>query len=646
MNKIYLFASLFLAAGTVSAQEKIAQPEVDTKVFPKGEQRILENTNPNRAVLFSEDFSNGLAGQGANGAWTTSGADGNIWMKDYDGGVQGQYWGTGTPIASASAANGFMIFDCDSSNNPGTAATFQNREGQLVSPIIDLTASNNVNIEFTQSFRWCCFGSHEILVEVSNDGGATWPGSYSAKGAFETNDRTGTHQISLNISAVAGGQDSVMVRFNWQGASTASHYYWMLDDVEIVDSPDHEIMFTETGFRTSALDIWGDKLPFTMVPLSQITGNDVEFWGRMTNQGSNSEDNLTIRADVYNGSNTNVFTGAGNAQTLALFDTLYDSTNTFALTTVETYTADVYFTYDSSSLDYIPSNDSAAYAFQVTDYTYGRDNGLYTGSYIWNGDDGAATPSANAFTIGTEYTMTASETLNKIQVAFSSASEVGAVVYPVIIELDPAAADFQGILANVVYDGSLLGSGYALTASDISASPNVTWVDFPIAPQGLQLNAGSSYAICIATQGGESARIMNANVNSPDATNFLYDAVGNNANNSVQWFWIPSTPMIRADFTPVAWNVEENNNIISLEQNVPNPFNATSNISFTLTQAADVTLDIVDVTGKLVYSLNEGNKGAGTHTITLNSANIAAGTYSYTLRAGDFTATKKMLITK
>ena len=56
MNKIYLFASLFLAAGTASAQEKIAQPEVDTKVFPKGEQRILENTNPNRAVLFSEDF--------------------------------------------------------------------------------------------------------------------------------------------------------------------------------------------------------------------------------------------------------------------------------------------------------------------------------------------------------------------------------------------------------------------------------------------------------------------------------------------------------------------------------------------------------------------------------------------------------------
>ncbi|MEP7269656.1 MAG: T9SS type A sorting domain-containing protein [Saprospiraceae bacterium] len=83
----------------------------------------------------------------------------------------------------------------------------------------------------------------------------------------------------------------------------------------------------------------------------------------------------------------------------------------------------------------------------------------------------------------------------------------------------------------------------------------------------------------------------------------------------------------------------------TLYQNSPNPFKGTTVISYELAKAADVTLKITDVTGRLVksYSHAPGNKGY--NQLKVNKTDISgAGVMYYTIETKDFTATKKMVI--
>lgn len=89
----------------------------------------------------------------------------------------------------------------------------------------------------------------------------------------------------------------------------------------------------------------------------------------------------------------------------------------------------------------------------------------------------------------------------------------------------------------------------------------------------------------------------------------------------------------------------------ALDQNVPNPFNPSTQISFALPAAAKVTLRIYNVLGQEVKTLVDTDMRAGFQTVTWDGTNVAgqataSGVYFYKLSAGDFTATKKMLMLK
>ena len=90
--------------------------------------------------------------------------------------------------------------------------------------------------------------------------------------------------------------------------------------------------------------------------------------------------------------------------------------------------------------------------------------------------------------------------------------------------------------------------------------------------------------------------------------------------------------------------------------NYPNPFNPETWIPYQLSKDADVTLTIYAVNGILVRQLSLGHQPAGlyqsrSHAAYWDGRNafgepVASGVYFYTLTAGDFTATRKMLIRK
>ncbi len=85
-------------------------------------------------------------------------------------------------------------------------------------------------------------------------------------------------------------------------------------------------------------------------------------------------------------------------------------------------------------------------------------------------------------------------------------------------------------------------------------------------------------------------------------------------------------------------------NSITISQNYPNPFNKSSVINYTLSKSAEVTLQIVDLTGRQVFDQNYGATGAGTHSITLNAATLSPGIYFYSITATGSTVTKKMVV--
>ena len=90
--------------------------------------------------------------------------------------------------------------------------------------------------------------------------------------------------------------------------------------------------------------------------------------------------------------------------------------------------------------------------------------------------------------------------------------------------------------------------------------------------------------------------------------------------------------------------------------NYPNPFNPETWIPYQLSKPADVTVTIYGMDGQIVRRLALGHQGAGTYQSRNRAAywdgrnalgeSVASGLYFYTLTAGDFTATRKMLIRK
>ena len=94
----------------------------------------------------------------------------------------------------------------------------------------------------------------------------------------------------------------------------------------------------------------------------------------------------------------------------------------------------------------------------------------------------------------------------------------------------------------------------------------------------------------------------------------------------------------------------------ALLRNYPNPFNPETWIPYQLAESAEVTLTIYDINGQLIRRLAVGHQAAGMYRSRSRAVywdgrnqlgeSVASGLYFYTLTAGEFSATRKMLILK
>ena len=93
-----------------------------------------------------------------------------------------------------------------------------------------------------------------------------------------------------------------------------------------------------------------------------------------------------------------------------------------------------------------------------------------------------------------------------------------------------------------------------------------------------------------------------------------------------------------------------------LAQNFPNPFNPETWIPYQLNKATEVSIEIYNVSGHLVRTLDLGWQPTGSYMTPSSAAywdgrnavgeRVASGIYFYTLQTADFTATRRMVILK
>jgi hypothetical protein len=100
---------------------------------------------------------------------------------------------------------------------------------ELRTPPINMSSLSSVILKFKTDFRYYSGSGNEVAdVDVSVNGAAgPWTNVWRKTGG----DYRGPHTESINISAIAAGQNNVMIRFHYYNANY--DWWWQVDDVVI-----------------------------------------------------------------------------------------------------------------------------------------------------------------------------------------------------------------------------------------------------------------------------------------------------------------------------------------------------------------------------------------------------------------------------
>lgn len=78
----------------------------------------------------------------------------------------------------------------------------------------------------------------------------------------------------------------------------------------------------------------------------------------------------------------------------------------------------------------------------------------------------------------------------------------------------------------------------------------------------------------------------------------------------------------------------------------PNPTEGLSTVSFSLQNTENVTMELRDITGKLIKTVNHGRLAAGKHRLELNTSDVVNGIYFATFKIGNTPISRKISVVK
>ncbi len=180
-----------------------------------------------------------------------------------------------------------------------------------------------------------------------------------------------------------------------------------------------------------------------------------------------------------------------------------------------------------------------------------------------------------------------------------------------------------------------------------TATPPNSWTRFPVNPAWFQAWVDSpsvNYGFAMQTDTLYSTSNIEMNHIGPAVLPTANDA----PRLTLYWRYVTDIITDIDDGTESGTPLPES---FELHQNFPNPFNPTTEISYSLPAKAEVTIAIFNVLGQKVKAFEQGKQSAGLHRVTWDATDtkgnpVASGMYFYKVTAGDLTASKKMVFLK
>ncbi len=618
-------------------------------------QKSTKNDSPalkgNGEVFFLETFD--WADPTDERGWSMP--EGYYMEDPSDNGFNWHWWGYDSlvtprltrepPMESTSATDGSLCLFADLYNLDQDPRI--NIDNSVVFPMIDCSDHSSVIVRYETCFMNYA-GAWDMLLEVSVD---DWVHSAQYDVGFGCGhkgrpDKTVPGKPAIfeaNISQVAAGMPNVQFKITWRGTSL---YWWQLDDFQLSEAWDNDLQLKFAQMEWDDGDDETFVTPSFMFPQSQIgEGSLTNFKGSSINFGENDLENVIFEVDITK-NNQSVFNQTTDPKRLFTLDV--DTSQV-----VESYIPQdfghykVTYNYTMDETDDTPLNNLKESLFHITDSVYSRADGSSEEAFCWGMEAYGADGEPNlGHIVANIHPIYQDCEVNSISAFIAGGKADGAIDFRFVVLMKPEEGEentdpIEWILSDFVeYDSSMIN----------------TWVTLPLDKDGeseFLFEGDIVYA-------GVEYNNMNTDLISHRYDNFkigadynakLLDPVSIARNGVLAWSYggyvAERSLMIRL-------NLNDNSNIIdkvdlteslsTLSQNYPNPFSTTTEISYELAMNSDVHIEVMDMTGRIVLSMDEGQKPAGKHSSIIHADALDSGVYFYSLSAGNFKETKKMVV--
>ncbi|NOQ70520.1 MAG: T9SS type A sorting domain-containing protein [Crocinitomix sp.] len=526
-------------------------------------------------------------------------------------------------MESTTADNGFAVFNGIEyllDDTPGVPE--QDAYIEYAFPI-NCTGIDAVLLEFQQRYR--AFNTDQTFLEVT---ATTWDDgeyvAYEINALVPTNDPAIQTTEVINISEIAGGESTVRIRFRWLETTLdgdfGAGYAWFVDDLIVSEAWDYDQQITAAYHRSGIGVYMPNGMEYYMIPPTQIT--DIIFFGETENMAGLVQPNAKLNVDVVG--------GAGFSGTSPSFDLAVGASESvscsvpFIPTTEGTY--DITYFFDSDGVEEVTDNDTLYDLFTVTNasqnFVYSRDNGISSSSI-----SNVASNTSMPLLIGNVMDIFATDKIGAVDIVVSDAeTNVGQEIFAQVMILEGGVFVYADQTEN-----------HEITVDENGGIITIV-LETPI-----DVAAGQTVLVLAGHYGGaDEVEFRMAQAVEEETV------LGYTSGASEPFLLLePSAIMVRPhmrNYAGLSDNTQGFN--FTIDQNVPNPFGTQSVINYELNEAAAVSVEFIDVTGKIVKTVNKGLQSAGTYTIELDANDFAEGVYFYSFNIGNQKVAKRMVITK
>ena len=586
-------------------------------------ERTAQDVYRIEEVLWTEDFAEGIPA-----TWTNTNYDSGLNLTDamweYRGvsstpdntlGSIGNCIDPGTiggdPILSPSADNGFLIFDSnywDATEGDcgvfGTGISAAPHNASLTTASFDFSETPYLAVEFSQYLK--NFDSIS-KIQVSVGGGEfldVFINQFTGSNAASPRDM----RVRKNISAFAGNQSNVKIRFTFEG----TYYFWMIDDIQIVSIEQNNLAISSP--LHGALDIQGptdfeDYLGMQYFKYPNTNEVELVLSARVENRGGDTQTGVSLVTKLSQAGSELNSTSSGVETVLPEGVTAFEASSMILPTDIGTY--DLEYSLIQDQEDESPEDNEISKKIEVTESTLARDEGVADSFFI---------PAA----------------------AFDETPyEVGAVYVP-----GEAGSQLHSISAGVS-SSTLTGSHCYATLYGFSIEEGVSLV--PIATSALQVvqffhlnNFGDEQMMVfdfdppIELVQDSSYLAVVGTIDTPNEVTFSMSGEAqalttwarfNDSGGVPNVTYLSRIPMVRMNFDQIT-NVEygiDNPDIITAIY--PNPATDIATLEYELSQRSELRVGLCDIQGKYLEDLYFGEGKSGRNQLMINVSSLPSGVY-------------------